>query len=443
MLRKLLKETPSQLQKLKKLILVMSICMISQINHAQEIHWTLSPLNVPGSSEALLGTSSDDPLYLVTNNQKRVVLDTNGFLKINRLHGNGLRLLYADSNGVICARLGSDGDDPNVDSGPGPGPCPSNYATAYNPYDQLPCPSVPCLKNASPWYEGGNKVGTAESNEAGTCNSHDFVLKANNNNSVWIKTSGKVGVGEASPTAKFEVYESALLGSSSNNTKLITSKRANVSNNFMNNLWAVRDNTNASGWMSVMLHDGISVDVSFLTPGTDTRTWWQRHPYLDIQSWGTGATPYMVLKQSQLQVGQQTNAANSSTLCINVNGGSAIEVFDQATGTNGMINFKVKANGYAYAREINVMPANISFPDYVFEKNYKMLSIAEVEKYIASYKHLPNVPSAGEVKKEGINLGEMQVKQMEKIEEAFLYIIELKKENEELKSRIEILEKQK
>ena len=72
-----------------------------------------------------------------------------------------------------------------------------------------------------------------------------------------------------------------------------------------------------------------------------------------------------------------------------------------------------------------------------------MLSIAEVEKYIASYKHLPNVPSAGEVKKEGINLGEMQVKQMEKIEEAFLYIIELKKENEELKSRIEILEKQK
>jgi hypothetical protein len=107
---------------------------------------------------------------------------------------------------------------------------------------------------------------------------------------------------------------------------------------------------------------------------------------------------------------------------------------------NDKVNFKVKNTGYVYAREINVMPANIAFPDYVFEKNYKLLPINEMESYIVANKHLPNIPSAKTVEQEGINLGEMQVKQMEKIEEAFLYIIQLKKENEELKNRLAILE---
>ena len=61
------------------------------------------------------------------------------------------------------------------------------------------------------------------------------------------------------------------------------------------------------------------------------------------------------------------------------------------------------------------------------------MPLAEVEKYISANKHLPNVPSATEVAEKGQGLGQLQIKQMEKIEEAFLYIIELKKEVDALK----------
>jgi len=122
---------------------------------------------------------------------------------------------------------------------------------------------------------------------------------------------------------------------------------------------------------------------------------------------------------------------------INTTSTDAFLVIDQA---NNKINFKVKKTGYVYAREINVLPTTLVFPDYVFEKNYPLLSITEVEKYIAKNKHLPNIPTAKEINIEGINMGEMLTKQMEKIEEAFLYIIQLKKENDELKKRLENLE---
>ncbi len=129
---------------------------------------------------------------------------------------------------------------------------------------------------------------------------------------------------------------------------------------------------------------------------------------------------------------------NDNTVALNIKAHqvNGIQIMD----INNNINFKVKNNGFVYAREINVMPVNISFPDYVFDKNYKLLTLKEVENYISKNKHLPNIPSAKEVETDGINVADMQVKQMEKIEELFLYLIELKKENEALKNRIVNLE---
>jgi len=115
--------------------------------------------------------------------------------------------------------------------------------------------------------------------------------------------------------------------------------------------------------------------------------------------------------------------------------GSAIEV-DDLTGTN----FKVKSSGFVYARSIEVTLAN--FPDYVFSNNYKLMTLAEVEAYIKKNHHLPNVPSAIEVEKNGANLGELARIQMEKIEELTLYIIELKKQMDELQKQTKAENKQ-
>ena len=79
--------------------------------------------------------------------------------------------------------------------------------------------------------------------------------------------------------------------------------------------------------------------------------------------------------------------------------------------------------------------------DYVFEPEYKakMLSLEEVEKYINTNKHLPNVPSTAEVQKEGLDFHQTSRMFMEKIEELTLYMIDMKKEINALKSENELL----
>lgn len=79
-------------------------------------------------------------------------------------------------------------------------------------------------------------------------------------------------------------------------------------------------------------------------------------------------------------------------------------------------------------------PAANGWADYVFKKDYKLRSLEDVERHIAEKGHLPNIPSAKEVEKEGINLGEMDAKLLEKIEELTLYSIE---QNKQLKSQSE------
>lgn len=79
--------------------------------------------------------------------------------------------------------------------------------------------------------------------------------------------------------------------------------------------------------------------------------------------------------------------------------------------------------------------------DFVFEKDYKLLPLTEVQQYITQHKHLPDVPSAEELAKKGLEVGEMQKIQMQKIEELMLYLLEQKKEIDTLKQRIAELEK--
>lgn len=73
--------------------------------------------------------------------------------------------------------------------------------------------------------------------------------------------------------------------------------------------------------------------------------------------------------------------------------------------------------------------------DKVFDKTYKLMSLQEVSKFISENKHLPNVPSAQEVVKNGISIDEMVSKLLEKVEELTLYAIQQQKEIEELKKK--------
>ena len=107
-------------------------------------------------------------------------------------------------------------------------------------------------------------------------------------------------------------------------------------------------------------------------------------------------------------------------------------------------NEKLVVNGRICATDVYVqLFGSPCWGDYVFSDNYELTNLNELEQFIKENKHLPDIPSTTEVETNGIQLGEMQGKLLRKIEELTLYVIQLKKDNESLKSRINKLENKK
>ncbi|WP_369014657.1 hypothetical protein [Flavobacterium anhuiense] len=108
-------------------------------------------------------------------------------------------------------------------------------------------------------------------------------------------------------------------------------------------------------------------------------------------------------------------------------------------GTNSP-DTALTVNGTTHSKEVKV-DTNI-WPDFVFKKDYNLPKIAEVERHIKEKGHLENIPSEEEVLKNGINLGEMNAKLLQKIEELTLYVIDLNKKVNDLEIKNDKLEKQ-
>ncbi|WP_299117476.1 hypothetical protein [uncultured Winogradskyella sp.] len=101
---------------------------------------------------------------------------------------------------------------------------------------------------------------------------------------------------------------------------------------------------------------------------------------------------------------------------------------------DGSDTYRLSVDGKIRAHGVKIYT---DWADYVFEDAYKLPTLEEVEQYIKENGHLKDIPSAKEVEENGIELGEMNKLLLQKIEELTLYTIELKKEIEELKSKID------
>ncbi|MCE2503826.1 MAG: hypothetical protein J4G05_07180 [Chlorobi bacterium] len=101
---------------------------------------------------------------------------------------------------------------------------------------------------------------------------------------------------------------------------------------------------------------------------------------------------------------------------------------------------KLAVNGTICAEEIKVLLRSTSdaacWPDYVFEEGYNLMPLTELEQWVTTHRHLPNIPSRVDVEKNGVEIGEFQAQLLRKIEEMTLYIIALEK-------RIKTLENEK
>lgn len=107
-------------------------------------------------------------------------------------------------------------------------------------------------------------------------------------------------------------------------------------------------------------------------------------------------------------------------------------------GTTTTGSHKLAVEGSIGAREIKVEASGWS--DFVFENSYELRTLEETEKFIAANNHLPEIPSEEEVTENGINLGEMDAKLLQKIEELTLYMIDLNKQVKSQNERTKQLE---
>ncbi|MBS7256133.1 TMF family protein [Flavobacterium branchiicola] len=144
------------------------------------------------------------------------------------------------------------------------------------------------------------------------------------------------------------------------------------------------------------------------------------------------------------QAFQINNGGLDKHLHIQVYNGNGSQVTNDAFVINGIngnvgigtakIDSKLTVAGNIAAQEVKVT-VNAG-ADFVFEDNYTLPSLESVAKFLKENKHLPEIASAEKMKEDGINLSEMNIKLLQKIEELTLYLIDQGKKTEELKKNI-------
>jgi hypothetical protein len=108
--------------------------------------------------------------------------------------------------------------------------------------------------------------------------------------------------------------------------------------------------------------------------------------------------------------------------------------------TNLPTGYMLAVDGKIIGEEMRIQNSN-NWPDYVFAEEYDLMPLDELKQTIALQKHLPNIPSAAVVEEEGILIGDMQKRMMEKIEELTLYILDLHEINKHLQAEVDLLKK--
>ncbi|RZJ73518.1 hypothetical protein [Flavobacterium sp.] len=125
---------------------------------------------------------------------------------------------------------------------------------------------------------------------------------------------------------------------------------------------------------------------------------------------------------------------------IGGNSSTAFGAFPTTAGGVSVSNYNLFVKGGILTEEVRVnLTSGGTWADYVFEEDYDLKPLSEVKRFIDENGHLPNVPSAAEVKRDGIELGNMAKIQQEKIEELTLYLIQQQKEIDELKAQVKAL----
>ena len=249
--------------------------------------------------------------------------------------------------------------------------------------------------NAQSWDLAGNS-GIAISNYLGTTDTKPIIFKTNSLERMIINSDGNVGIGTSLPTNKLDVIGTGRFRSSTTGDTFQISNDEQTVNTGSDLLWLsyAQYQTNSVGALTITSRNANNQIETALSVRANGKT-------------------FMGTEFNNLAV---TNCNDCSSYRLFVKDGIKTE-------------------------KVKVEFANVNgWADYVFNDDYKLMSLNEIEKFIIKNKHLPEVPTAEEVVKNGIELKEMNVLLLKKVEEITLLLIKVNKKVEVLENKIKSIE---
>jgi len=251
-------------------------------------------------------------------------------------------------------------------------------------------------------------------------------LSVGSGNRLFVGDNGNVGIGTGTPTSKLQIPTGSLASLTSHGY-LHLGQTTGINMVFDNNEIQARNNGNGS--VLYLQRSGGTLDISSHTTINPISG---SGEVLRIE--GTNPNIGFYYGSNYSFISQTGNK-----LWIGVNGGPL-----QLDGTQiaiGSINanapqYKLTVQGKVICEELKVELYN-SWPDYVFADEYQLQPLHELKTFIDSQHHLPNIPKATEVARDGFEVGEMNRKLLEKVEELTLYVIQLQEQIDQLKEKKE------
>lgn len=345
------------------------------------------------ASNTLTGTAPEPNEYLGSANNYNVLFKTGGVTQMKLLTNGNLGIgvtspvqrVHINGNMLVAAGLSAPTSAAFIRGT-------SSYSTA-----------------TSPDYTWFNNINTGLFHPA--LNIIGFSIQGTE--AMRIATNRFVGVGTATPESKLHVHDGALKITGTNTGGGPMVLFGGTPAIAPNGEWGLEYTTAPVG-------SGYSAGMNFF------------RPYLAS---GSGFN-YLLFLSNNGKIGVNTE---NPTAQLTVNGNMLI---GNPTINTSSTNYLLFVEKGILTEKVKVALSSTSdWADYVFAADYKLMPLANVKAFVAANKHLPGIPSAQQlVEDEGYDLGKMDAKLLEKIEELTLHMIRLAEENETLKARVQQLE---